>query len=165
MSDTEKDQIRYYWDACVFLEVINASPDRLPALEGILDDCDNHKLEIYTSMLTIAEVAYARAEKESRSLEAAVDDKINKLWEPGSPIKVVEVYQSIAYDAKELIRQGLKQGWVLKPFDAVHLATAKRMGVSEFHTYDEKRLPRYSEIVGYKILKPHTDRLPFPSTV
>ncbi len=60
---------RYYWDACVFLSEINANPDRVPIIEAILDDGDQGKAEIYTSILSIAEVAYAEAEKDSKVLD------------------------------------------------------------------------------------------------
>jgi len=55
------------------------------------------------------------------------------------------------------------KGWALKPADAIHLATAKRAAVTEFHTYDAQRLEKFTILTGYKIIEPQTDRLSFPS--
>lgn len=61
-----KNEQRFYWDANVFVSAINADAKRLPVIEAILDDCDQGESEVYTSMLSITEVAFAGTEKESR---------------------------------------------------------------------------------------------------
>ena len=48
------------------------------------------------------------------------------------------------------VQMGLK----LTPLDAIHLATARRMNVTEFHTYDTS-LPGFSGAVGFPIVEPH----------
>lgn len=58
------------------------------------------------------------------------------------------------------MREAIQKGWSLKPPDAIHLATAKRCGVDEFHTY-ESALEKYSEIIGCRIGKPQISRFPF----
>ena len=47
--------------------------------------------------------------------------------------------------------------------DAIHLATARRLGVQEFHTYDEKLL-KYQGDLGFPIREPiaAAPELPFP---
>ena len=39
--------------------------------------------------------------------------------------------------------------------DAIHLATAKWLGVDEFHTYDTG-LHKYAANLGFKIIEPYT---------
>jgi len=152
-----------YWDACVFLSAINANADRLPVIESILDDCDDGNVSIYTSYLSVTEVAFAESEKKDSLLDDAVEEKINKLWQPPSPINLIEVDPFIIWDAKALIRQAIKKGWGLKPADAIHLATAQRLKVDSFHTYDVSKLAKFSEMTGYEISHPQTDRLAFPA--
>ena len=163
MSDKGAQVKRLYWDSNVFLSAINANPERLPVIEAILDDLDHGEVEIHTSVLSIAEVAFAESEKRERQLSEDVEAKIEKLWVPPSPIKLDEISQHIANDAKAFMRQTILKGWSLKPLDAIHLATAKRREVDEFQTYDVDRLSKYSKITGYPIVQPRTDRLPFSS--
>jgi predicted nucleic acid-binding protein len=163
MSDKGTEVKRLYWDSNVFLSAINANSERLPVIEALLDDCDHGDLEIHTSVLTIAEVAFAESEQRQRQLSEDIEAKIEKLWVSPSPIKLHEVSQHVANDAKALMRRAILKGWSLRPPDAIHLATAKRGEVHEFQTYDVARLSKFSEITGYPIVQPRTDRLPFPS--
>ena len=57
------------------------------------------------------------------------------------------------------MRDVLTRAWSLKPFDAIHLATAKWLAelageTIEFHTYS-KDLPSYEVITGYTICEPY----------
>lgn len=89
-------------------------------------------------------------------LDPAVEARIDDLWRPPSPIKLVEFYDLIAQRARGLMRQGIDQGWgLLKPADAIHLATAQQMSATEFHTYD-KRLLAWSGDAGFPVIEPHT---------
>ncbi len=151
---------QFYWDASVFLSAINANPDRLPVIQAILDDCDEGKSNIYTSMLSITEVAFATTEKDSGVLDEQAEKAIEKLWLPPSPIKLVEVHGPILQDAKALMRDGITRGFALKPADAIHLATAKRLQVDRVHTYDPKWL-KYGDIIGCTISEPAIDRIAF----
>ncbi len=78
------------------------------------------------------------------------------MWEPGSPIGVVEFYELIAEDARDLIRVGLAEKWGLKPMDAIHLATARRMNANRFHTYDGD-LTKYGDVIGIPVEEPIAD--------
>jgi predicted nucleic acid-binding protein len=86
-------------------------------------------------------------------LDAETELKINGLWEPASPVKLVEFHRLIAQEAQVLMRSGIPEGWSLKPMDAVHLCTARRMKADAFHTYDEK-LDKWSARVGFPIGRP-----------
>ncbi len=155
--------IALYWDACVFLSAINANKDRLPTINSLLDDCDAGNLTIFTSYLSVAEVAFAESEKTDSILDDSIEEKIDKLWQPPSPIKLIEVDPFIVLDAKALIRGAIKRGWGLKPADAIHLATAQRVKVQYFHTYDTDKLKKFEQITALKIEVPKSNRLQFPS--
>src|ERR1017187_1406634 len=149
----------YYWDSCVMLSYINGAPDRMPDIEALLSrsgkDC-----RLVTSVLSIVEVAFAKREQDSKALSEEQAAAIAKLWEPNSPISTSEFYQLIAEDAQVLIREAMTRGWSLKSADAIHLATADRLKVVEFHTYD-KPLEKYSEITKtkFKICAPVAEQL------
>ncbi len=148
-----------YWDANVAQSYIEGVADRLPVLDAQLEQSTSaqHGLKLLTSTLSIVEVAYAAQEKEQRMLDPQIEDKINALWEDPRAIQLVEVYEQITRDARTLMRQALVHGWSLKPHDAIHLATARRLGVVEFHTYD-KPLTKYRAVVGFLIMEPYTDQ-------
>jgi predicted nucleic acid-binding protein len=146
-----------YWDADVFLSYIEDHPVRAPVVQSLLADARSGTVEIVTSALTIAEVAYASAERLAGVLSPDLEQKIDALWEQGGPARVVEVYPLIAARARNLIRLGIPQGWSLKPADAIHLATAQQLQVTEIHVYDGQ-WARYADEIGIPISEPHTDQ-------
>lgn len=125
-----------YFDSCVMLEYINAEDaSNLSNIDGILQDTN---IQIVTSLISIVEVAKGKVEQDSKVLSPAVEAQINKLWEVESPIEVVEFYELIADGARALIRQATSDGFGLQAADAIHLATAMRLNVQRFYTYDQK---------------------------
>lgn len=144
----------YYWDACVPLSYINGIPDRLQHIDAIMVKSGTD-FQLITSVLSITEVAFAASEQANAILDASIEAKISKLWEAGSPIKLVEVYELIAIKAQQLMRLALANSWTLKPPDAIHLATADQLNVTEFHTYDQK-LDKFSVLTEAKfpIIRP-----------
>ena len=145
-----------YWDSCVWLSYINGYPGRLPVLETLLADSRTRlaDIELVTSTIAQTEVAFALAEWESHTLDPEVEAKIDSLWTDRRAITLVEYHTAVAKEARDLIRLGIEHQWQLKPLDAIHLATARWLGVDEFHTYDTK-LPRYSDQVGFPIMEPY----------
>jgi len=75
MAERRAEPERLYWDACVFLSAVSATPDRLPTIQAILDDCDRQQVAIYTSMLSITEVAFGGAEKDGKALDPAIETR------------------------------------------------------------------------------------------
>jgi hypothetical protein len=113
-------------------------------------------------VFTAVEVAFAKIEQDGKALEHDIEQKIDALWAPGSPVKLVEFHFGIAIEARAIIRAGLAAGWKLKPKDAIHLATARMSSCKEFHTYDAG-LGKYSDIVGLKIGPPLASQLALPA--
>jgi len=144
---------RVYWDSNVFLHYVNQTPDKLPAIDQLLLNARNQEVEIVTSVLTVTEVAFAAQEKKQGQLDAGTEKKIQALWTPPAPVQLVEFHVLLAESARELIRSALGQGLSLKPYDAVHLATAQRMRVRKVHTYEPK-WRRYSDMIGCLIEEP-----------
>jgi len=149
---------RIYWDADVFLTYVEGAPqERMLTLDAILDAAQSRQLEIYTSSLSITEVAFARYEQTGRLLDPAVEQRLDTLWEDRGVVRIVDPHDLIVREARALIRLALPKGWSLKSNDAVHIATAMRMRVDEMQTYD-KRLHKYAELAGIRILEPYADQ-------
>jgi predicted nucleic acid-binding protein len=68
-------------------------------------------------------------------------------------VTLVDFHQLIAEEAKSLMRAAIVKGWSLKPYDAVHLGTAKRMEIARFQTYDTG-LDKYGADFGFSVERP-----------
>ena len=144
-----------YWDSCVFLSWINAIPERIPMLETIFDEARKKDAIIYTSTVSMTEVAYAAAEKDARKLDDDVEQAIDELFGDRDVIRVVEYHELIAKEARRKIRQAITNGWSLKPVDAIHLATALELGdeLEGIVAYDE-RLAHAARANGIPVVSP-----------
>ncbi len=150
------DQPRIYWDACVFLTYVEHFPEeRMPILDALVASALAKEIALYTSTVSIAEVAFATAERVGRVLDPDVEAKIDALWDDRAVVKLVDFHPLIGRQARELMRSALLAGRSVKPLDAIHLATAQRMVVAEFHTYDQ-RLLRFAASVNldFPVLEP-----------
>ncbi len=148
----------YYWDSCVFLSYVSKEAARHTVIDGMLHDCEMGKCTIYTSAISISEVAYGAVEKLKRKLDPETEEKIDSLWTIRSPIRIVEATIDIAKHAKELARLILPDGFSASPFDAMHLATARLWSATEFNTYDNRlKHDKYSKWLGFPIREPVAD--------
>ena len=148
-----------YWDSNVFLSYLNGIPERLPALDALLESSSNGSIRLYTAELSRVEVAFAASEQMQRALSEDIERHIDDLWSDENVVALVEHHSSISLGARTLMRSAIVHGWSLKPFDAIHLATAQwlksiGMPIQEFHTYDGP-LMKYGQLVGLDILEPY----------
>lgn len=144
------------WDANVFLSYIDGTPDRLPHIEAILEEARRGHVEIVTSTASITEVAYGSVEMDRRALDPAIQAKIEGLWAPASPVRLSEVSVLVVEGARSIMRDAIPTGThVPKPMDAVHLSTARRLGVDEFQSYDGP-LRRAARRIGLTSNEPST---------
>jgi predicted nucleic acid-binding protein len=146
---------RAYWDANVPLSYLNGVVDRLPVIDELFRLARAGEIELLTSAVSRVEIAFAQSEKQAGALDEQAEAAIDALWSPGAPIKTVEFYDLIGTRARALMREGVPRGWVLKPLDAIHLATAQQMGVAELHTYCEK-LHKWTAVLGFPVREPQT---------
>ena len=147
---------RIYWDSCVWLHYINDTPEYKDVLAVLLRDSAmrSGNSHLITSLISQTEVAFGAAEQNNQTLDADVEQKIDSLWKDRRAVIVVEYYPALALEARDLIRMSIENGSRLRPYDAIHLATAQRLEANEFHTYDEKLL-RFTGDLGFPITKPY----------
>jgi predicted nucleic acid-binding protein len=153
---------KYYWDACVFLSFINGDEDRIEVIRQLLEEAPG-KHEIVTSTVSIVEVAFGKAEQDSKAPDSETLAEIEALWLPDSGVELAEFHRLVANDARDLVRLSATEPdeTKIKPLDAVHLATAQRLSVDEFHTYDKKLLA-LNGTLSFPVVEPWTasPRLP-----
>ena len=147
---------RVYWDTCVFLELIEGDESRRHGIEAVLNEAEKGNVHIYTSTLTIAEVTHAKSERQSHTLDKDVEDRINAMWDDSSVFILVDVFVGIGLDAQRIVRDAIKNVAKISPPDAIHLATAVRLGCKEFHTFDEFKGQRdkIAKLLKLKITEP-----------
>ncbi len=153
-----------YWDACVWLSYLNATPGRVEIVQAMLDESasGDGTLTIYTSAIAKVEVAFAAAEQLRRALDPAIERKIDSMWADPKVATTVDYLDRIGVAARELMRTAIGRGWQLKPLDAIHLGTAAWLrsvgiGIDEFHTYDSG-LIKFAGEIGCPIVEPYTLR-------
>ncbi len=155
---------RIYWDSNVLLSYVDGDDDRLPVLDELFRQSRAGEIQLLTSTLSQVEVAFAPSEKAAAVLDPDIEARIDELWLPGSPIALVEFHSALGRDARQLMRRAVaarRSG--PRSADAIHLATAQRMGAVDFHTYDE-RLKKHAVDVQFPIREPFTAQGRLPGT-
>lgn len=152
-----------YWDSNVFLTHLNAVPNRTKTLIDLIQEIEDEKGYILTSSESIVEVAHALHEKQNGRLDPLVEEAIDAMWQNNNLIKMIDNGHHISTIARKLIRDVIPNNWVLKPKDAVHLASAfwynkNVQAIEEFHTYDE-RLYKYETMIGMHICEPYAKQM------
>ena len=125
---------RVYWDSCVWIGLINEEPDKVDSAKWVLERAEAGEIEIWTSVITLAEVYKVRQSGDpDPEADKRLDDFLSQPY-----IVHVQVDQDIAMEARRLLRAklpGLK-----KPYDAVHLASSVWHNIETFHTFDREDL-------------------------
>ena len=145
-----------YVDANVFLSYLNGVAERMDAIQALFDLGEAGAVELRTSTISLTEVAFAEAEKQSHKLDEHGEQAIDDLLFAPELVTLVEFHQHIGLMARSLMREALAKGFSLKPADAIHLATAANEGASVIYTYDEP-LDKYAHtLTGIgRIERPH----------
>lgn len=149
---------RAYWDACVFLGLINQELGKHADCLAVWKEAEAGETLIYTSFFTFTEVFKAKCEGKAKPLAEADDQQIETLlrqkW-----IRPVIVDERIATAARRLMRHHPE---CKKPSDGLHLATAMALNVDEMHTYDGSDLLGLNGNINRADGKPLTICTPYP---
>ena len=137
---------RVYWDACTWIAYINEEREtpksngtvenRYAMCRSVLEQAQNGEVEIATSAFTLAEVCKSEKAKNENlgKLQGFLDHEF---------ILVVQLDKNIGVKAQQIQLSGLSG---IKPPDAVHLASAQLANVTEFHSFDDRRLEKDGQI-------------------
>lgn len=150
---------RRYWDSNAFLGWLNGEKGKVEKCDGVLQAAEERKVEIVTSAWTLTEVVKKKGEK---PVPKTTEQKIKGFFE--QPYIILrEVDRRVAETARDLI-------WAhnLSAPDAVHLATALRLGLSVMDTFDDKLIALDGKLGNppLRIGHPHMPHTPdmFPGT-
>lgn len=127
-----------YWDSVVWLGVLNAEPDKLVVCRDQLERARQGEFKIVCSAVTLTEVISLRGPDRVK-LPPSVNSKIVAFFNhPFIDIRPVD--RMIGEKARGLVwaYQGTRHG--LKPYDAIHAATAAFHNIPILHTYDDDLL-------------------------
>jgi predicted nucleic acid-binding protein len=91
----------YYVDANVLLAYVGNETGGADIVEALLDEARRGEIEIITSVLSIAEVAFGAQERDA-GLTPEGEAHIDTLWQPASPITLVDVSETTAREARRL---------------------------------------------------------------
>lgn len=140
----KKPKEKHYFDSCILIGFANQEPDKFTECKNIIQAGEEGIIEVYTSTVTTAELAKIKNPKYSYSdeeMEEIIQSIFNWTW-----------LNLVAYERETgKISRHLTRKYGLKPFDALHLATAIRQRVNYFDTtdvndYKKKSVP---DAVGY----------------
>lgn len=158
---------RVYWDACVWIALIQKEKISLPngriedremMCREVIEAAKKRSIEILTSTFCLVEVC-----KDPNAGKGNAD-KLSDYFE-NDYILLTTVDRFVAERGRELMMAGYAK---IKPADAVHLATAAiSPNVEEMHTFDDRLLKLDGLInkVGagtLKICKPNAGGAPAP---
>ena len=153
-----------YLDSCVSMSYLNGDVDRVPHIEELLRRAQRGQSRLHTSILALTEVAYIAEQLSLRTDGSVQDEMIDRLLQNRRLIRLVRFDRAIALDARRLVReaaerrrsQGRNKEQVLKPPDAIHLASAKAAGVRTFLSYDTVYAGLRADF-GFEFAEPRAD--------
>lgn len=137
---------RIYWDACIWLTLINGESESSARCEYLIEQARKGDISIWTSSLTLAEVFRKKCEDRDASLPETEDLNFENFLEQDFLVEV-QLDHDIGTMARRLLRLHPQ---LKKPTDAIHLATAISHDIDEFHTYDYKNLLRLNGKIDRK---------------
>ena len=129
-----------YWDACLFIHYAAADPEWIEILDAMVGEARSSDRAIATATLSRVEAAFTPLERDQRALSPKVDEAMSAMFDDFTLIQMVEFDGDVAADARRLMRMAIAEGRSLKPADAVHVASARALGVEVLYTTDSKLL-------------------------
>ena len=134
-----------YWDSSVVISWIRGdeSPDRLQAIQAIVESVENGRYKLAVSALLYVEVLES-------TMPGHAIDQFKKFMQNRQMIEIIAVDIRVAEKAQSIRNKSQKKIHVP---DAVHIATAIVSGAKVFHTFDDDllQLSKKNEVEGLTI--------------
>lgn len=126
---------KVYWDSCIWIALLNKEGGRFENITPLFNRAKNKELIIYTSILSLVEVAKTKNYKASDPERDAYDK------EGFGGIFFYNFIERIQLDIPvALLARSFVEHNELKPLDAIHLASACHYSCDVIYTYDTKLL-------------------------
>lgn len=144
MSEKKQRLPVIYFDSCVFISFLKGKDEihRAETVLKVLEDAKNGKIDLYTSHAGIAECPLA-----DRPLRRNLNGRdIVEIFFEQKFIRKVQVDKKVAFRSREIQRMSRSlnpQKPILKPMDAIHVASATLYGEERLFTYDGDHLMKY----------------------
>ena len=161
-----------YLDTTVFLWYFNKpravdavtleeAQERQVVARTLLEEAQQNKRKILTSIYTKIEVAFIDEEKSIKKLDPEAPAKMDALLNNISIVSLLNVSDSIAVKARDIVRMtAVSDTKTIKPKDAVHVASALIYGASELFTHDDGMCKWDYRIEGLRICQPYLMQKP-----
>lgn len=120
---------RICWETSCFSARFNEEPGRVEVCKAIIEAAKRREVTLYTSYLTMCEWAKIKGEYASEAENKIVEFLKNPY------IRLVAIDFAVSRITRDLVRD-----YKLSVRDAIHLATAIKLKVDAFHTYDNDHL-------------------------
>lgn len=155
--------LRIYLDSNVLLAYVSAERERVDMVQSLLQEADTGKVHLFTSYLSITEVAYVASDDEPNG-GASDEASIDELWTPSSPIRLAEVSIRVARMARSVTRRARLSGIRgVRSVDAIHLASAEINKCDRFFTYEKKSTrTAWNTLIQPDISEPYVDKPHLP---
>lgn len=168
---------KVYIDSCVYIwyfsrprksKSIDISlqemKDRQLMVRTLLQMASENKIVLMTSVYTKIETAYTDEEQKTGRLIEEVLEKMDAVFDDNNITKLIDVSPTIATKSREIVRNTRfsNSAKLIKPKDAIHVATAITYGAEKFYTYDQTLL-NWSEtdaVENLKICLPDIESVP-----
>jgi predicted nucleic acid-binding protein len=136
---------RRYWDSSAFIALIAGEAGRADDCRRLLDEAASGNYLAYTSAISLIEVT----RKRNQGVLARQRDTIEGFFE-NDYIQLINADRFTIRMARDLIWAYLS----LRPYDALHLASAIRGKCSLMYTYDNGLLKFNGSVSGIQIVEP-----------
>lgn len=138
MNDNPK---RICWETSCFSARFNEEPGRVDVCKSIIEAAKKGDVELYTSFITVCEWAKIKNEYASEAEDTIAEFLRNPY------IRLVAIDWSISRITRDLVRR-----YDLDVRNAIHLATAIKLKVDVFHSYDTDLLNLNGKIPEVKVV-------------
>lgn len=126
-----------YWDSNIWLGILNAEPDKLVACTNLLERARDGEFIIVSSAITLAEVIRMRGTsiKLDREKDQIMRDFFKREYISIRNVDrlTAELARELVWKYRDIVTDKTKE---LKPWDAIHMATALRLDIPLLNTYD-----------------------------
>jgi predicted nucleic acid-binding protein len=163
---------KLYLDTSVFLCYFNKpqeaddisleeSQRRQRIVRSILEQSNGGLISLHTSVYSKIEIAFTEEEKQVKKLDEKVPELFDAVLNDEKIVQMISLSYVIADKARAIVRQTqVSNGKVIKPKDAIHVASAMVYKSDKLYTYDKGLILWSGKMDGLVICQPELEQEP-----